>query len=80
MQGNLRILFFVIIQCILVFQSRNSLKGIVFVIDSSTFGKKSRDVAALLYDVLYESEKKVPVLIACNKQDCSLAKSSQVLF
>lgn len=57
---------------------RNSLKGIIFVVDSSTFGKKARDVAAFLYDVLYES-KKIPVLVACNKQDCPLAKSSQAV-
>uniref|UniRef100_A0A8R1XZT5 Signal recognition particle receptor subunit beta n=1 Tax=Onchocerca volvulus TaxID=6282 RepID=A0A8R1XZT5_ONCVO len=60
-------------------KSRNNLKGIVFVIDSSTFSKRSRDVAAFLYDVLYESEKKIPVLIACNKQNCPLAKSSQAV-
>ncbi|VDK86246.1 unnamed protein product [Litomosoides sigmodontis] len=60
-------------------KNRNSLKGIVFVIDSSTFSKRSRDVAAFLYDVLYESEKKIPILVACNKQNCPLAKSSQAV-
>ncbi|VDK58681.1 unnamed protein product, partial [Gongylonema pulchrum] len=39
-------------------QGRNSLKGIVFVIDSTTFSKTSRDVAAFLYDILYESRMK----------------------
>ncbi|CAG9534616.1 unnamed protein product [Cercopithifilaria johnstoni] len=60
-------------------KNRSSLKGIVFVIDSSTFSKRSRDVAAFLYDVLYESEKKIPMLVACNKQNCPLAKSSQAV-
>uniref|UniRef100_A0A915PYZ8 Signal recognition particle receptor subunit beta n=1 Tax=Setaria digitata TaxID=48799 RepID=A0A915PYZ8_9BILA len=54
--------------------NRGKLKGIIFVIDSSTFGKRIRDVAAFLYDILYESEKKIPVLVACNKQNCPLAK------
>ncbi|KAM3718060.1 Signal recognition particle receptor subunit beta [Dirofilaria immitis] len=60
-------------------KNRNNLKGIIFVIDSSTFSKRSRDVAAFLYDVLYESEKKIPILVACNKQNCPLAKSSQAV-
>ncbi|KAL3984719.1 Signal recognition particle receptor beta subunit family protein [Acanthocheilonema viteae] len=60
-------------------KNRSSLKGIIFVIDSSTFSKRSRDVAAYLYDVLYESEKKLPILVACNKQNCPLAKSSQAV-
>ncbi|VDN51176.1 unnamed protein product [Dracunculus medinensis] len=58
---------------------RRSIRGIIFVIDSSTFGRKSRDVAELLYDVLYESRKCVPSLVTCNKQDSSLAKSSRVI-
>ncbi|EFO21392.1 hypothetical protein LOAG_07098 [Loa loa] len=60
-------------------KNRGSLKGIIFVLDSSTFSKKSRDVAAFLYDVLHESEKKIPILVACNKQNCPLAKSSQAV-
>ena len=41
------------------FQDRSSLRGIVFVVDSATFGKRSRDVAEFLYDVIAESGKKV---------------------
>ncbi|TKR60318.1 hypothetical protein L596_027581 [Steinernema carpocapsae] len=58
---------------------RNTLKGIVLVVDSSTFSKESRDVAELLYDILYESGKSVPILIACNKQDLAVSKSSQAV-
>uniref|UniRef100_A0A914RP34 Signal recognition particle receptor subunit beta n=1 Tax=Parascaris equorum TaxID=6256 RepID=A0A914RP34_PAREQ len=60
-------------------QRRSSLRGILFMVDSATFSKKARDVAEFLYDVLYESAKKVSVLVACNKQDISLAKSSQAI-
>ncbi|VDM49075.1 unnamed protein product [Toxocara canis] len=60
-------------------QKGSSLKGVVFLVDSATFSKRARDVAEFLYDVLYESGKRVCVLVACNKQDCSLAKSSQAI-
>ena len=51
--------------------------AVIFVVDSSTFSKKTRDVAEFLYDALCESPKTVPFLVACNKQDVHLAKSSQ---
>ncbi|VDN23580.1 unnamed protein product, partial [Cylicostephanus goldi] len=60
-------------------KERSSLRGIAFVVDSSSFSKRSRDVAEFLYDVALESGKKVPILVACNKQDHGLAKSSQVI-
>ncbi|VDL83740.1 unnamed protein product [Nippostrongylus brasiliensis] len=60
-------------------KDRATLRGITFIIDSSTFTKRSRDVAELFYDVALESGKKVPILVACNKQDHGLAKSSQVI-
>lgn len=41
----------------------------IFVVDSTTFAEKCKDVAELLYDVLYESKSVVPILVACNKQD-----------
>ncbi|KAK6753512.1 hypothetical protein RB195_012853 [Necator americanus] len=56
-----------------------SLRGITFVVDSSSFSKRARDVAEFLYDVALETGKKVPILVACNKQDHGLAKSSQVI-
>ncbi|VDP07075.1 unnamed protein product [Heligmosomoides polygyrus] len=60
-------------------KERGSVRGIMFVVDSSSFSKRSRDVAELLYDVALESGKKVPIVVACNKQDHGLAKSSQVI-
>lgn len=72
-----------LLQCELnyeMLQRRSNLRGILFMVDSATFSKRARDVAEFLYDVLYESAKKVSVLVACNKQDISLAKSSQVTY
>uniref|UniRef100_A0A914X1X7 Signal recognition particle receptor subunit beta n=2 Tax=Plectus sambesii TaxID=2011161 RepID=A0A914X1X7_9BILA len=55
-----------------------TVKGIVCVVDSATFSKRAKDVAEFLYDVLYES-KRVPLLVACNKQDQSIAKSAEAI-
>uniref|UniRef100_A0A183BJW3 Signal recognition particle receptor subunit beta n=1 Tax=Globodera pallida TaxID=36090 RepID=A0A183BJW3_GLOPA len=60
-----------------LFENRNLLKGVVFVLDSATFNKK--DVAELLYDVLFELSGAVPVLVACNKQDIGHAKSDNLI-
>ena len=61
----------------------NTIRGIVFVIDSSTFNKKLRDVAELLYDVLYQlkahNQLSIPILVVCNKQDNSLAKTEKTI-
>ncbi|KAE9554468.1 hypothetical protein FO519_002342 [Halicephalobus sp. NKZ332] len=61
----------------------NTIRGIVFVIDSSTFNKKLRDVAELLYDVFYQLKAhnhfSAPILVVCNKQDNSLAKTEKVI-
>lgn len=69
--------------CIILFysfQDLNVLRRIVFVIDSDTFGKKTRDIAELLYDVLVAVRSaSVPLLIACNKQDLDMAKSSKAI-
>ncbi|KAI1719642.1 signal recognition particle receptor beta subunit domain-containing protein [Ditylenchus destructor] len=56
---------------------RKNIKCIVFVVDSSTFSANSKDVAAFMYDALYESRKSVPLLIACNKQDLENASTTQ---
>jgi len=56
-----------------------TVKAIVFVIDSATYPKMSKDVAECLYDVLCEAPKKTPMLVACNKQDLPLAKSAKVI-
>ncbi|XP_014205220.1 signal recognition particle receptor subunit beta isoform X2 [Copidosoma floridanum] len=60
---------------------KGSAKGLVFVIDSSSIHKDIRDAAEYLYVLLSDSaiNKNVPVLILCNKQDQTLAKSSGVI-
>uniref|UniRef100_A0A914YD75 Signal recognition particle receptor subunit beta n=1 Tax=Panagrolaimus superbus TaxID=310955 RepID=A0A914YD75_9BILA len=59
------------------------VRGVIFVIDSGTFNRKLRDVAELLYDVLYQLKMNkslsTPLLIACSKQDNSLAKSEKAI-
>ncbi|KAH7710587.1 Signal recognition particle receptor [Aphelenchoides avenae] len=57
----------------------SAIRCIVFVVDSATFGKKAKDVAELAYDVIYECNKRIPLLIACNKQDINIAKTSKVI-
>ncbi|CAB01443.1 ADP-ribosylation factor-related protein 1 [Caenorhabditis elegans] len=56
-----------------------SLLRIVFVVDSAAFSKNARDVAELFYTVALENVDKVPILIACHKQDLSLAKTEKVI-
>ncbi|RDD40506.1 Signal recognition particle receptor subunit beta [Trichoplax sp. H2] len=61
----------------------SSLKGIVFVVDSLNIQRELRDVSSLLYDILANKvviKNKVPVLIACNKQDGTTAKSQKVVI
>uniref|UniRef100_A0A7E4W0S2 Signal recognition particle receptor subunit beta n=1 Tax=Panagrellus redivivus TaxID=6233 RepID=A0A7E4W0S2_PANRE len=61
----------------------NTIRGIIFVIDSATFNKKVRDVAELLYDVIFQlcksGRRNTPLLIACSKQDNTLAKSEKAI-
>ncbi|XP_067946550.1 signal recognition particle receptor subunit beta-like [Watersipora subatra] len=57
-------------------------RAVIFAVDSSTVVKEIKDVAECLYMVLTDIDVmkgKVPVLIACNKQDLSFPKSSQVI-
>jgi signal recognition particle receptor subunit beta len=50
-----------------------ALRRIVFVIDSDTVSKKTRDVAELLYDVLVAiRSSNTPLLVVCNKQDLDM--------
>ncbi|XP_014675379.1 PREDICTED: signal recognition particle receptor subunit beta-like [Priapulus caudatus] len=63
-------------------KSKNTARGIIFVVDSVTAQKDMRDVAELLYNVLsdkFVSSNGIPVLIACNKQDVTMAKSAKAL-
>lgn len=50
-----------------------ALRRVIFVIDSETVSKKTRDVAELLYDVLVAIRSSgTPLLIVCNKQDLDM--------
>ncbi|CAG8532322.1 22560_t:CDS:2 [Dentiscutata erythropus] len=45
-------------------------RGIIFVIDSSTCAKNSRQIAEYLYDIFsHKKVKNIPMLIACNMSD-----------
>ena len=57
----------------------SSLVAIVFVVDSASFSKKIRDVAEFLNALLTDQRVKVPIAIACNKQDIKLAKGSATI-
>ncbi|KAJ8256839.1 hypothetical protein COCON_G00189910 [Conger conger] len=57
-------------------------RAIVFVVDSAIFQKEVRDVAELLYSLLTDSviARNAPtILIACNKQDITMAKSAKLI-
>ncbi|GCB64890.1 hypothetical protein scyTo_0007602 [Scyliorhinus torazame] len=58
------------------------LKGIVFVVDSVSFQKEVKDVAEFLYMLLTDAviaKNAPPLLIACNKQDVTMAKSAKLI-
>ncbi|XP_009321177.1 PREDICTED: signal recognition particle receptor subunit beta [Pygoscelis adeliae] len=57
-------------------------RAIVFVVDSVAFQREVKDVAEFLYQVLVDSTvlKNAPaLLIACNKQDVTMAKSAKLI-
>ncbi|KAH8286518.1 hypothetical protein KR054_010592 [Drosophila jambulina] len=59
---------------------KHRAKGIVFVVDSVTVQKDIRDVADSLYTILADSATQpCSVLVLCNKQDQTTAKSAQVI-
>lgn len=61
---------------------KSSARAIVFVLDSLSFVTNNRNVADCLYTVLSDPvvvRKRIPLLIACNKQDEAKAKSAKVL-
>lgn len=50
--------------------------------DSVNFDKEVGDVAGLLYDLLSDPiihKRKISLLIACNKQDLTLARKSEAI-
>uniref|UniRef100_A0A182LTQ2 Signal recognition particle receptor subunit beta n=1 Tax=Anopheles culicifacies TaxID=139723 RepID=A0A182LTQ2_9DIPT len=59
---------------------KNVAKAIVFMIDSVTVQKDIRDVADFLYTILADkATTKVPVVVLCNKQDETLAKTETAI-
>ncbi|XP_053164973.1 signal recognition particle receptor subunit beta, partial [Hemicordylus capensis] len=57
-------------------------RAVVFVVDSVAFQREMKDVAEFLYQVLIDSmvlKNAPPLLIACNKQDVTMAKSSKLI-
>jgi len=57
-------------------------RAIIFVVDSGTVTKQVRDVAEFLHSLLSHPtlhSNRPRVLVLCNKQDLSLAKSAQVV-
>ncbi|KAF4076778.1 hypothetical protein AMELA_G00219060 [Ameiurus melas] len=61
---------------------KESARAIVFVVDSAIFQKEVKDVAEFLYSLLTDSvvTKNAPtMLIACNKQDITMAKSAKLI-
>lgn len=61
---------------------KSKCKGIIFLLDSLSFLSNNRDVADFLYTVLSDpvvSKRRLPILIACNKQDEAKSKSCKVI-
>ncbi|KAJ8280503.1 hypothetical protein GJAV_G00055640 [Gymnothorax javanicus] len=57
-------------------------RAVVFVVDSALFQKEVRDVAELLYSLLTDGvvARNAPTfLVACNKQDITMAKSAKLI-
>ncbi|KAK2191459.1 hypothetical protein NP493_53g18057 [Ridgeia piscesae] len=61
-------------------QYRPVARAVIFVVDSLTFQKDVKDVAEALYTVLTDNVlSHCSVLIACNKQDMTLAKGAKLI-
>jgi len=61
---------------------KKNARGIIYVLDASTITKGIRDATEFLFRILSDPtlhSNRVPVLIACNKQDLTLAKGSSVI-
>ncbi|XP_051935260.1 signal recognition particle receptor subunit beta [Hippocampus zosterae] len=61
---------------------KSAARAIVFVVDSAIFQKEVRDVAEFLYVLLTDAVlcKNTPTfLVACNKQDITMAKSAKLI-
>ncbi|MEE6500810.1 hypothetical protein FKM82_003941 [Ascaphus truei] len=63
-------------------QYKTAARALVFVVDSSAFQREVKEVAEFLYQLLTDSavlRNAPPLLIACNKQDISMAKSAKLI-
>ncbi|XP_056139156.1 signal recognition particle receptor subunit beta [Lampris incognitus] len=61
---------------------KSAARAIVFVVDSALFQKEVRDVAEFLYFLLTDiviSRNAPALLVACNKQDITMAKSAKLI-
>ena len=61
---------------------KGSVRGVIYVIDSSNVQKQLRDTAEFLFNIISDPTlfaARPPVLVACNKQDVGLAKGSGVI-
>ncbi|XP_029965001.1 LOW QUALITY PROTEIN: signal recognition particle receptor subunit beta [Salarias fasciatus] len=61
---------------------KSAARAIVFVVDSAIFQKEVRDVAEFLYVLVTDTviSRNVPdLLVACNKQDITMAKSAKLI-
>ncbi|XP_061492587.1 signal recognition particle receptor subunit beta [Rhineura floridana] len=61
---------------------KDAARAIVFVVDSVAFQREMKDVAEFLYQLLIDNvvlKNAPPLLIACNKQDVTMAKSSKLI-
>lgn len=61
---------------------KTSTLAIIFVVDSTSLGKRLRDVAECLHFILTNDDvqrRSIPVAVACHKQDSSLAKRASIV-
>lgn len=57
-------------------------RAVILVVDSVNFDKEVSDVAGLLYDLLSDPvihKKRISLLVACNKQDLTLARRAEAI-
>ena len=67
--------------CIILFLSPKH-RAVVFAVDSAAFQNELKEVAEFLYTLLSDRifvHNKLTVLIACNKQDVTMAKSGKII-
>ncbi|XP_071999524.1 signal recognition particle receptor subunit beta [Engystomops pustulosus] len=63
-------------------QYKTAVRAMIFVVDSSAFQRQVKEVAEFLYQILTDAtllQYSPPMLIACNKQDISMAKSAKLI-